>query len=103
MTSTQRSGISSSRISDVSGIKVNHLECSICHDVLWKPIACQSCETPFCSACIDQWLANNQNKCPNRCESYKDRKCHPFIAELLAGLQISCFYKSTGCEQVVTD
>ncbi len=103
MTSTQQSGVSSNRIRDVSGIKVNHLECSICHDVLWKPVACQSCETPFCSACMHRWLSNNPNKCPNRCESYKDRKCPPFIAKLLAELEISCFYKSNGCQQVVSD
>jgi hypothetical protein len=66
MTSTQQSGVSTDRIKDVSGIKVNHLECSICHDVLWKPIACQSCETPFCSACMHRWLSDNPNKCPNR-------------------------------------
>ncbi len=103
MTSMQQSGLSSNRISDVFGIKVNYLECSICHDVLWKPIACQSCETPFCSACMHRWLSDNPNKCPNRCKSYKERKCPPFIAKLLAELQITCFYKSTGCQQVVTD
>jgi hypothetical protein len=103
MTSTQQSGVSSNRVKDVSKININHLECSICHEVLWKPVACQSCETPFCSACINRWLSNNPNQCPNRCKSYKERKCPPFIAKLLAELQIDCFYKSTGCQQVVTE
>jgi hypothetical protein len=102
MTSTQKMGLSSSRVKDASSINVDRLECSICHDVLWKPVACQSCETPFCSACINRWLSNNPNKCPNRCESYNERKCPPFIAKLLAELQIDCFYKSTGCQEVVT-
>jgi hypothetical protein len=97
----QQSGISSDRVKGVSSINVNHLECSICHNVLWKPVACQSCETPFCSECIHQWLSDNPNQCPNQCESYKERKCPPFIAKLLAELQISCFYKSTDCQQVV--
>ncbi len=102
MTSTQESGVSSDRVKDVSKISINHLECSICHDVLWKPVACQLCETPFCSACINRWLSNNPNKCPNRCESYKERKCPAFIAKLLAELQISSFYKST-CQEVVIE
>ncbi len=103
MTSTQQSGVSSNRIKNVFRININHLECSICHEVLWKPVACQSCETPFCSACINRWLSNNPNKCPNRCKSYKERKCPPFIAKLLAELQIDCFYKSTSCKEVVTE
>ncbi len=103
MISTQQRGLSSSRVKDASSINVNYLECSICHDVLWKPVACQSCETPFCSACINRWLSNNPNKCPNRCKSYQERKCPPFVAKLLADLQISCFYKSNGCQEVVTE
>ena len=103
MTSTQNGGIPSNRVQSISCIGLNHLECSICHAVLWKPVACQTCETPFCSACIGQWLSNNPNKCPNRCESYNERKCPPLAAKLLAALQISCFYKSTGCQQVAID
>jgi hypothetical protein len=102
MTSTEQSGISSKRISDASEINITHLECSICHDVLWKPVACQSCESPFCSACINRWLTDNPNNCPNRCEAYIERKCPPFIVKLLALLKITCFYQSKGCKQVIT-
>jgi hypothetical protein len=102
MTSTEKSGISSDRVQDVSKISINHLECCICQDVLWKPVACQSCEAPFCSVCINQWLSKNPNKCPNRCVPYKERKCPPLVAKLLAELQVDCFYKSTGCEKVTT-
>jgi hypothetical protein len=103
MTSTQQNGLSSDRVKNTSGINLNHLECLICHDVLWKPVACQTCEAPFCSFCINRWLANNPNKCPNGCEPYKERKCPPLIATILAELQIDCFYKSTGCQQVVIE
>jgi hypothetical protein len=100
MTSIQQNGLSSTRIKGPPSVNVDLLECSICHDVLRKPVACQSCETPFCSACINQWLVNNPNKCPNRCETYTERKTPPFIAKLLAQLQISCCYQQAGCEQV---
>ena len=98
MTCMQGRGISSERVHGSSGAD---LECCICRDLLWKPVACQTCETPFCSSCITQWLNNNPNKCPNRCEAYTERKCPPFIAKLLAQLQIACFYRSNGCEQVI--
>lgn len=54
MTSIQERGIQSERIHDPSGINLTDLECSIYRDLLWKPIACQTCETPFCSSCINQ-------------------------------------------------
>ena len=102
MTSTEQRGIPSERIRGSASTNIDALTCIICHDVLWKPVACQTCETPFCSPCINQWLANNPNRCPNRCEGYRERKCPPFIAKLLAQLQIVCFYQNNGCEQVFT-
>jgi len=101
MTSKEEGGLSSERVRGPP-VNVDLLACSICQDVLWKPVACQSCETPFCSSCINRWLTNNPNKCPNRCETFTERKCPPFIAALLAQLPITCFYQSKGCQKVVT-
>ena len=56
MTSTQQKGISTERVCNPTAVNFIDLECAICHDILWKPVACQSCETPFCSPCIQQWL-----------------------------------------------
>ena len=100
MTSTQEKGVPLERIRSTSSISAEYLDCAICRDLLWKPVACQTCETPFCSPCIRQWLDNSPSKCPNRCEMYIERKCPPFIAKLLAQLQIACFYQSNGCDQV---
>ncbi|CAF2243979.1 unnamed protein product [Rotaria magnacalcarata] len=94
--------IPSDRVCDAFDISVGHLECSIYHDLLWKPIACQSCETPFCSACIYRWLIANPNNCLNQCETFVERKCPPFIAKLLAQLHISCYYQSKGCRQIIS-
>ncbi|CAF2931588.1 unnamed protein product [Rotaria sp. Silwood2] len=102
MTSSQQTGLSSDRIRGPSGFNVSHLECSICHELVWKPVACQSCETPFCSTCIHQWLIKHPNQCPSRCQTYTERKCPPFIAKLLSQLQIACFYQSSGCNQVIS-
>ena len=103
MTSTQQKSLSSDRVRSARSVDTEFLECSICRDLLWKPVACQICETPFCSSCISQWLINNPNKCPNQCETYTERKCPPFIAKLLAQLEINCSYQSNGCDQVFVE
>jgi hypothetical protein len=101
MTTHQQKCISANRVRGPPSANIIHLECPICRDILWKPIACRRCETPFCSVCIHQWLIHNPAKCPNRCETFTERKCPPFIAKLLAELQISCAYEEKGCQQVV--
>ncbi|CAF4080939.1 unnamed protein product, partial [Rotaria sordida] len=102
MTSIQQYGLSSDRICDPHGLNIDHLECPICHEIFWKPVACQSCETSFCSVCIHQWLVDHPAQCPNRCKTYIQRKCPPILAKLLAELQIACFYESNGCNQVLS-
>ncbi|CAF0888526.1 unnamed protein product [Rotaria sordida] len=69
MTSMIQKGICSDRVRGPSSVNVDLLECPICHDLLWIPVACQTCETSFCSTCIDRWLADNPEKCPNRCDA----------------------------------
>ncbi|CAF4070998.1 unnamed protein product [Rotaria magnacalcarata] len=101
MTSEEQKGIGSDRIRGSSAVNVDLLECPICHGLLWIPIACQRCETSFCSACINRWLAANPRKCPNRCKIYIERKCPSFIVKLLAQLQLACYYQSRGCERVI--
>ncbi len=101
MTSTQKKGLSSNRVCGPPGVNIIDLECNICHDILWKPVACQTCETPFCSACVNQWVNSNSN-CPNGCKVYIERKCPPFVTKLLAHLQTTCFYQSKGCPEVIT-
>ncbi|CAF1335258.1 unnamed protein product [Rotaria sordida] len=102
MTSTQQTGVPFERIRGSPGFNVNNLECSICHELLWKPVACRTCETPFCSTCINQWLINHPNQCPNQCQIFAERKCPPFIVKLLSQLQIACFYQSTGCNEIIS-
>ncbi|CAF2897819.1 unnamed protein product [Rotaria sp. Silwood2] len=53
MTSQQKV-LFSDRIHRTPKLDVDDLECSICRGLLWKPVAYQSCETPFCSTCIHQ-------------------------------------------------
>ncbi|CAF5159795.1 unnamed protein product, partial [Rotaria sp. Silwood1] len=79
MTSTNEVGLASDRIRNQSGAILEDLHCSICHNVLWKSVACRTCETPFCSACIKKWLCEGRNQCPNGCEPFIERTCPPAI------------------------
>jgi hypothetical protein len=101
MTTKEGKGLSSTRVQGLTSVNTTHLECPICHDLLWKPVACQTCEKPFCSPCITKWLSKHLNQCPNQCPTYVERKCPPLYATLLAELQVRCFYQSKGCEQVI--
>ncbi|CAF3081195.1 unnamed protein product [Rotaria sp. Silwood2] len=100
MTSQQKV-LFSDRIHRTPKLDVDDLECSICRGLLWKPVACQSCETSFCSTCIHQWLVKNPKQCPNRCEIFTERKCPPFVSKLFAQLKSASFYQSNGCNQLV--
>ena len=64
-----------------------------------KQLPGRSCETPFCSSCIETWLSINPGKCPMKCEQYIERTCSRFIGKQLAKLQITCIYQQNGCQQ----
>ncbi len=100
MTSASMEGLSSDRVQGPTGIDLDNIICSICHEILWKPVFCQSCENHFCSACITKWLKEKPGKCPMRCDTYIEKACARFVSKHLAKLQIKCIYESSGCEEV---
>ncbi|CAF0981121.1 unnamed protein product [Adineta steineri] len=102
MSSTNEIGLETERVQCSSEIDLSDLHCStICENILWKPVACQQCETHFCSMCITKWLGNNPNQCPMRCDNFIQRSCSKFIARQLAKLQIACIYQPNGCNEVI--
>jgi len=46
----------------------NQLTCQICFGLLSSPVMCATCETPFCTNCINQWKSK-KNTCPTRCSN----------------------------------
>lgn len=100
--------------------------CSICHNVLWKPIACRTCENVFCTQCIRTWITKsethqndqfvtvadedaskqseiegacvNTKTCPFHC-AFEEKRAPPIINNLLSKLQIYCAYRTNGCQQ----
>ncbi|CAF5015778.1 unnamed protein product [Rotaria sp. Silwood1] len=102
MTSTNDIGLATERVQCSTQIDLNELICStICENVLWKPVACQQCETHFCSMCIRKWLIKKPNQCPMRCDRFIERSCSKIITRQLAKLQIVCIYQPNGCNEVV--
>jgi hypothetical protein len=101
MTSTNEIGLASERVRCSTDTELSDVHCStICENILWKPVACQQCETHFCSNCITKWLNRNPNQCPMRCDNFVQRPCSKFIARQLAKLSIVCIYQPNGCNEV---
>ena len=89
--------LSTDRIS--GSFEDDYVSCPICCNVLWKPIACQTCENAFCTKCIRLWLKDNPNKCPFQCR-FQERKPSPILLKILSKLQLVCRHKTNGCSAV---
>ncbi|CAF1093361.1 unnamed protein product [Didymodactylos carnosus] len=93
--------ISTDRVASSGGSSMDLLTCSICHNLLWKPVACKTCENSFCLSCMDQWLETSNGKtCPNQCQ-YEQRKCPPLMLQLLSKLKIKCQCQKNGCQHIL--
>lgn len=81
------------------------LLCSICQNVLWKPVACATCENSFCVSCLRTWT--NKQKlsgnaaCPFNCK-LKEKRAPPILNSFLSKLQIRCAYAPNGCRETVS-
>lgn len=61
------------------------------------------CEHPFCSACINEWLARNST-CPVDRQSVASSQLKPaqrILRNLLSRLKIDCDNAAVGCEAIV--
>ena len=76
------------------------LVCSICLCVLEDPVECKTCQTNFCSACMDSWKIKSP-KCPNNCE-LNLKRTHRFLRGVLNSLHLKCINTSFGCQQILT-
>ena len=102
MTSTNDIGLVIERVQRSAQLDLSELHCStICENILWKPVACQQCETHFCLMCIQKWLSKNPNQCPMRCNGFIERPCSKFIIRQLARLEVICIYQTNGCNEVI--
>jgi hypothetical protein len=76
--------------------------CSLCQGILWLPVACRTCEIPYCSSCIKSWKLSEPTRCPsNNCSQYNQRDCPRSNITILSLLQVVCRYRSHGCTQTL--
>lgn len=86
----------------VENLPGSELICSICHNILWKPVACTTCENTFCAGCIRTWInkagSDSETTCPFHC-TFKEKRAPPVLNVLLSKLQIYCAYRNNGCQE----
>lgn len=79
------------------------LICTICKGVLENPEHAPQCEHAFCSACIREWLSQ-QETCPvdrSPLRAFELATTPRILRNLLSRLMISCDFASHGCTEVV--
>ncbi|CAF0982631.1 unnamed protein product [Adineta ricciae] len=89
------------RASDITMPKL--VICPLCGGFLWRPIACTTCETPFCKSCIKNWKAERTEPipCPENCTEFIERKCPAGYLYALSELKLTCLNKSHGCNETL--
>lgn len=94
--------IASEWVINQSNLK-EELKCRICLGILRNPMECKTCETCFCSSCLEKWLKESY-KCPLKCsEDAKFKsKPHKIIRNMLSDLILSCSNKEHGCLEELT-
>ena len=93
-------GLSTERIVNSNASSIEHLLCTICHEILWHPVTCETCEHSFCEACLSQWFERKQ-QCPNNCEYRKRTRSPPLLVQLLSSLKVICKNSPNGCSEIV--
>ena len=67
------------------------LKCSICLEIVYEPLQCQTCQNSFCKKCIENWRkqSNSNINCPFKCVNSNFVKSL-IISQLLSGLKYKC-------------
>jgi len=79
---------------------IERVTCSICHNILWKPICCSECEYSFCKYCISKWSLQSKG-CPNRCRHFIEKRVPPILNDILSDIKVACLYSINGCGEVL--
>lgn len=75
------------------------LICCICLCVLEDPVECKTCQTNFCTDCIEE-LKKKKRSCPNQC-ALDLQKSHRFLRSTLNNLSLKCINLSFGCDKIL--
>ena len=66
----------------------DNIICSICEELLYDPIQCETCQNCFCKECINEWIKKSKT-CPFKCQKliFKPNR---FVNNILSILKFKC-------------
>ena len=76
------------------------LTCLICSYMVWNPISCIVCSSPFGQKCINNWL-NKNKQCPKGCK-FEEAEFPKLLNRIMNNVKLYCLYKANGCNDVIT-
>lgn len=88
-------GINPSRIVNLDSSK-DDLTCSFCYLIVWDAVCCATCESHFCSLCIQAWLSQHSD-CPSCRSNFQSHQIPRISKNILSRLKLSCSFESNGC------
>jgi len=74
--------------------------CSICLDIVWNPVSCGKCTSPFSKTCLGKWFQLKENKCPKGC-AFEKAEFPLILKRMMNKIEFNCQYKSKGCKETV--
>jgi hypothetical protein len=80
-TTIQRSNIDIDNTEGIEGETDDNLKlllCSLCKNVLMRPLVCSGCQVASCTACLADWKLKD-SKCPQGCQDYSYGKPSKFL------------------------
>ena len=90
----------SDALKDESDENIRLLLCSICKNVLVRPLVCSSCQTASCEMCLTEWGLKHP-RCPSGCADFKYIQPTKFLGKFLKKLKIKCENHMHGCHKVL--
>ena len=71
--------------------EIEEFICTICNNIVDKPIQCQTCEKIYCSDCINKYNLQKKNECP-LCgdKPFKKGKINKILGNILRNLEFIC-------------
>jgi len=76
------------------------LICEICLGVVYNPVICGICLTPYGSECLSSWFINHKNKCPKRC-SFVRMELPLITKKIMNKIEFNCMHKDKGCNAII--
>jgi len=75
------------------------LICPICLDIVWHPICCLNCSSPYGDKCLNNWFKYN-SLCPKQCK-FEKSEVNLLLKRIINKIEFNCLYKENGCNTII--